>query len=46
MWLNSYEASKSLLSILAHYQFPDETFVGSPLRVQALREALTEAGRK
>ncbi len=46
MWLNSDEASKTLLSILAHYQFPDETFVGSPWRLQALRQALADAGRK
>jgi spermidine synthase len=46
MWLNSYKAPETLISILEHYQFPDETFVGSRRRIQALRDALAEAGRK
>jgi hypothetical protein len=29
-----------LSSILAHYQFPDETFVGSPESIQTLKQAL------
>jgi spermidine synthase len=45
MWLNKYMGHEILLSILAHYRFPDETFVGSPARVAALREALDGAGR-
>jgi len=46
MWLNSYMGTEILNSILAYYQFPDETFVGSPASVQALREALEGAGRR
>ncbi len=46
MWLNSYMGTQILYSILAHYRFPEQTFVGSPARVQALREALAGAGRR
>jgi spermidine synthase len=46
MWLNSYMGTEILNSILNHYRFPGDTFVGSPQRLQALRNALTEAGRK
>jgi spermidine synthase len=46
MWLNSYMGTEILASILAYYRFPDETFVGSPARVRALRRALQGAGRK
>jgi spermidine synthase len=46
MWLNSYMGSEILSSILANYHFPNETFVGSPARVQALKAALEGTGRK
>jgi spermidine synthase len=46
MWLNTYMGGEILNSVLAHYRFPDRTFVGSPARVQALKEALESAGRK
>jgi spermidine synthase len=45
MWLNSAMASQILSSILANYRFPDQTFVGSPERVDALKQALAEDGR-
>jgi spermidine synthase len=46
MWLNSDLGTEILSSILSHYRFPDETFVGSPQRIRGLKEALLEAGRK
>jgi hypothetical protein len=46
MSLNSDMGTAILASILAYYRFPDETFVGSPERVRALRKALQGAGRK
>jgi spermidine synthase len=46
MWLNSYMGEQILNGILAHYRFPQETFVGSPERLKALREALAGVGRK
>jgi spermidine synthase len=46
MWLNSYMEDRILGNILKYYHFPKDTFVGSPQRVQALKEALAEAGRK
>jgi spermidine synthase len=45
--LNHYMGEQILGSILEHYRFPDDrTFVGSAARLQALRSALEEAGRK
>jgi spermidine synthase len=46
MWLNAYASEGILSSILAYYRFPDQTFVGSPEVIQALKEALDRAGRK
>jgi spermidine synthase len=46
MWLNSSLGEKILAGILWYYQFPEQTFVGSPERIQALQRALTRAGRK
>jgi spermidine synthase len=46
MWLNADLSEQILASILANYRFPDQTFVGSPERVHALRQALEEEGRK
>src|SRR5204862_4672999 len=45
MWLNSYIGRHILTNMLEHFRFPEETFPGSPERVQALRQALDEAGR-
>ncbi len=46
MWLNSDMGEQILSSILAHYRFPDQTFAGSPEAIDALRQALDQAGRK
>jgi spermidine synthase len=43
---NHYIGERILGSILEHYRFPERTFVGSPARLQALKAALEEAGRK
>jgi hypothetical protein len=34
-----------LTSILTHYRFPKETFIGSPERIDALKQALQRKGR-
>ena len=46
MWLNSNMGEQILSSILAYYRFPDQTFVGSPQGVHALKQALVQHGRK
>jgi spermidine synthase len=46
MWLNTYMGKEILSGILRYYSFPEQTFVGSPESVQALKDALAEAGRK
>jgi spermidine synthase len=46
MWLNSNMGEQILSGILAYYRFPDQTFVGSPEGIQALKQALNRAGRK
>ena len=46
MWLNSNMGEQILAGILAYYRFPDQTFVGSPEGVQALKRALDQEGRK
>ena len=46
MSLNSDMGERILSSILAYYRFPDRTFVGSPERIQALKQALDQEGRK
>ena len=38
MWLNSNMREQILGGIRAHYRFPDQTFVGSPERIRALKE--------
>ena len=38
MWLNSSMGERTLASIRAHYRFPDQTFVGSPERIDALKQ--------
>jgi len=45
MWLNSYIGGEILNGILVHYRFPEQVFVGSDERLQALKQALREAGR-
>jgi spermidine synthase len=46
MWLNSNVGARTLSGILAHYRFPDRTFVGSPESLLALKQALFRAGRR
>jgi spermidine synthase len=46
MSLNANLRAEILSGILAHYRFPDQTFVGSPASVQSLRRALVRGGRK
>ena len=41
-----FKATEILGSLLRYYRFPEEIFVGSPVRVRALRAAIDEAGRK
>jgi spermidine synthase len=43
--LNTDLGPRVLSSIVAHYRFPDQTFVGSPERIHALKQALAEGGR-
>ena len=38
MWLNSTMREKNLADIRSHYKFPEQTFVGSPERVEALKQ--------
>jgi hypothetical protein len=45
MWLNANLRAEILSGILAHYRFPEKTFVGSPETVQVLKLALIRAGR-
>ena len=40
MWLNSRMGERILSSLLAHYRFPDQTFVGSAESIQMLKQAL------
>jgi spermidine synthase len=44
--LNSYMGERILSGILAHYRFPDRTFIGSPESLDALKRALDRAGRR
>ncbi|WP_435008293.1 fused MFS/spermidine synthase [Tundrisphaera lichenicola] len=46
MSLNSYIGSEILSGILESYRFPDRIFVGSPGRIQELKQALEQNGRK
>jgi spermidine synthase len=46
MWLNTSMGPRILSSILAYYRFPDQTFVGSPAAIRALKRALDRAGRR
>ncbi len=38
MWLNSNMREQNLSGIRAYYRFPDQTFVGSPERIDALKQ--------
>ena len=38
MWLNSSMGGRTLGSILTYYRFPEQTFVGSPERLSALKQ--------
>jgi spermidine synthase len=42
---NSYMGEGILSSILAHYRFPDQTFIGSPEGLHALKQLLDREGR-
>jgi spermidine synthase len=46
MWFNSNMGQQILSGILAHYRFPDQTFVGSADSVATLKQALSRVGRK
>ncbi|MDR3639580.1 MAG: fused MFS/spermidine synthase [Isosphaeraceae bacterium] len=46
MWLNSHMGAQIRASILKHYRFPEQTFVGSPERLDILKQALYRAGRR
>jgi spermidine synthase len=46
MSVHSWLGTEILQSILGCYHFPEQTFVGSPSRLRALRVALDAAGRK
>ena len=45
MWLNSDMGERILSSILAYCRFPDQTFVGSPESIDALKQALEQENR-
>ncbi len=45
MSLNAAMGDAILASILAHYRFPDRTFVGSPEGIHTLKQALEREGR-
>jgi len=45
MWLNSNMGERILSSNLAYDRFPDQTFVGSPEAIDALKQALDQEGR-
>jgi spermidine synthase len=46
MWLNMSMGERILASILAYYRFPEQTFIGSPERVESLKRVLDRAGRR
>lgn len=46
MWLNSYIGTAILDGILQHYKFPEQVFVGSEERIQMMKQALAEVGRR
>jgi spermidine synthase len=46
MWLNSYIGTAILDDLLRYYRFPDRVFVGSDATVEALKQALSNSGRR
>jgi spermidine synthase len=46
MWLNTYINTEILNGILGYYKFPDQMFIGSEDRIQAMKQALAEFGRR
>jgi spermidine synthase len=46
LWLNTNMGARTLNSILEHYRFPAQTFVGSTETIDALKQALHRGGRK
>ncbi len=42
MWVNSYIGEQILGSILTHYRFPDQTFVGPPDAIDTLKQAVNQ----
>jgi spermidine synthase len=46
MYFNSYLSTTILRNILAYYRFPENTFMGSPTNIDALRQTLLMAGRR
>jgi hypothetical protein len=45
MWLNSKMGEQIRSSILEHYRFPDQMFVGSPEGIRLLKLSLFRVGR-
>ena len=45
MYFNSSLSTKILQSILSHYQFPQDLFVGSSQNIEGLKAALRTQGR-
>jgi spermidine synthase len=39
-------SERILSSVLAHFQFPDQLFIGSPGTIETLKQALAQEGRK
>ena len=46
MYFNSYLGTAILQNILYYYRFPDDLFVGSPERIQDLKQTLSATGRR
>jgi spermidine synthase len=44
-WLNMQKAPAILNGILKYYKYPDQLFVGSPERIAAVKDALSDEGR-
>lgn len=45
MWLNAILGQQILEGILQYYRFPEQTFVGSKERIDALKQSLARGGR-
>ncbi len=46
MYFNSYLSTRILQSILTHYRFPSDAFVGSDENIWMLKQALAQKGRR